>query len=49
MADIILLNCVLHDELATVTIEDIHFQIRREPAVCVSILRELCISGTHQK
>ena len=49
MADIIFLNCVLHDELATVTIEDIHFQIRCEPAVCVSILRELCISGTHQK
>lgn len=49
MAHIILLNRVLHDELATVTIENIHLQTGSEPAVRIPIVREFLSTGADQK
>jgi len=49
VADILFLNSVLHDELATVTIEHVYFQIGGKPAVRVPIFREFGITGADQK
>lgn len=40
MVDNIFLNGILHDDLASVTIEHVHLQIRSKSTVCVTIVLE---------